>query len=329
VTRSSKRTSSRRASKKAAPPGGLKRWAADVSVFREQVGFDLSEPVGFSEYLLAVYGKGAPDGAARLFSQADSEKDYGLDASDRKTFNAWASAMAPGGLVCARGLHGLGFLPGDNISKIIFDHTERSPFDNYSMNLAYATYSFATQFVTRLYPDVTELWARSAAAIEPSAADAVGVQVRGAVDEWADARRKKRGLPPRAYWSSLSKRARDAILISQCPVVIVSRVAAQDMRWWGGDSESGDTMEAEVHVKHCEPRCVERFFVASAVHKLGRPVSASDRRRFALDEHLVVKVKGAYGEQISLLLHPDAPANGRVVRNLPDEWKWYDVEVKP
>jgi hypothetical protein len=85
-------------------------------------------------------------------------------------------------------------------------------------------------------------------------------------------------------------------------------------------------MEAELHVRHCEPKCVIRFFVASALYKLGKPVRADERRYFALDERMVVKGMEAFGDRIPLILHPDAPAKGKVYRNLPDEWKWYEVE---
>lgn len=324
-----KRTN-RRTSKRASSPDGLKRWAADLSIFREQVGFDLAEPVGFSEYLLAVYGKGVPEEVGRLFDPSVAAEDYGFDAGGyRKMFSAWAKAMAPDGITCARGLHSLGFLPKDDIAKIVFGHGDRSSSDNYSMNLAYAAFQFATRPVSDLYPSVSALWARSAAVIEPAAAEAVGVQVRGDVDRYRDASRAKKGLPPMLYWRSMPKKVRDAISISQCPVVIVSRVGVESMNGWGGDSESGDTMEAELHVKHCEPRCVERFFVASAVHKLGKLVRADERRLFALDEHVVVKGRPVYGDPVSLILHPDTPVKGRVIRNLPDEWKWYEVEVNP
>jgi len=310
---------------------GLQAWSADIVSFRESVGFDLTEPVGFSEYLLAVYGRGAPEQAMELFDTTRAGQRYGFDgAAYRQIFETWATAMAPGGLACMRGLHSIGFLPGDNIPQIIFGHADRAErHDNYSMNFAYCVSHFATGSVERYYPSVTDLWARSAAVIDPAAAATVGVQVRGKPDAWMDARLRQEGRPPRIYWSKLPKKTRDAILVSQTPVVIVVRTDSSDMVGWGGDSESGDTLEAEIHMKRCEPRCIERFFVASAMHKLGKVVRADERRHFALDEHMVVKGKAVYGEPVSLVLHPDAPAKGRMVRNLPDEWKWYEVEVNP
>ena len=95
-----------------------------------------------------------------------------------------------------------------------------------------------------------------------------------------------------------------------------------DLRSFGGDSESGDTNEAEIYVDHCEPRCVKRMFVASSLHKLGRGVRETDRRWYALDEHRVATGR----DGLALTLHPDVRA-GRVVRNLPAGWSWYEVEL--
>jgi hypothetical protein len=53
------------------------------------------------------------------------------------------------------------------------------------------------------------------------------------------------------------------------------------------------------------------------------------RAGFNGSEHLVVKGKAySYFDAPNLLLHPDTQAKGRLVKNLPDGWKWYEVPVR-
>ena len=315
----------RRSSKRKGP--SFAEWKASLVAIRKEVGFDLRNPVGFSEYLLALYGKDpvfhTDDPYHPILNPSfHLEMASGTHAARyASVFRAWHEAIAPHGMICARGLHSLGFLPGDDIPAMVYagramhgrDSEEwgtgtPSDFSSYSMNLPIAVNWFASNNgrvgKSRLF--VTPSLARAAAAADPRALDTVGVSTE-----------------------KVAPAVRQAILASECPVVIVVSGRPADMHGWGGDSESGDTMEAEIHVKHCEPRCVQRFFVASALHKLGKPVRADERRYFALDEHMVVTGrKIGFYDAPKLILHPDAPAKGKIVKNLPADWTWYEVAVK-
>jgi hypothetical protein len=257
-------------------------------------------------------------------------------------FKAWHDALAPRGMVCARGLHSLGFLPGDDVASMVYagrashgrdDGGKPSNVGYYSMNLPIAVYEFATNRgkvgSSRNYMRVTPTLARAAAAVDPRSLGAAGAWTETEPPDIQAAIAKRfaaRGQTPPPDWAEVAPAVRKAILASECPVVIVVDGKPSDMHGWGGDSESGDTYEAEIHMKHCEPRCVSRFFVASALHKLGKPVRADERRYYALDEHMVVMGRkiGLY-DAPKLFLHPDAPAKGKMVRNLPPEWTWYEI----
>ena len=335
--RKSSRKTSKKTSTKTSSTSAIAQWGRDVAAFREAVGFDVSTPVGFSDYLASVYGKGTPDEVTKMFDLSEAGRAYGFDMHDdyQRVFKTWAGAMAPSGFICARGMHGLGFLTGDDIPGTIFRRKLKGgkDYDYFSLNIEYSAFNFATQYLDKFYPTVTDLWARAASAIDPDAANFVGVSVRDRISKadlaYQDAQAAKRGETRAPVWQEVPKRTKDAILASQCPVLIVAHVDAGDMKGWGSDSESGETMEAEVYVKHCEPDCIEKLFVASSKRGLGTPVKADERRYYGLDEHLVVKGKAySYFDAPSLLLHPDTHAKGRLVKNLPDEWKWYEVPVR-
>jgi hypothetical protein len=261
--------------------------------FRKSVGFDLSEPWGFSQYLIAAYGKGSllgddpndpllqptyypVDWAAEMEGRR-SESEAGLRRGYERMLSAWLKAMAPSGLVCARGLHGMKLGDGspDQIVEMIYDmqglgsdgdERWRSDYTSYSQNLCIAVRWFATNN------------------------------------------------------GRLGSRR-------ETPIVIVARPKTSDIKSFGGDSESGDVNEAELHIKLCEPRCVERFFIASTT-KIGKAVSADERRYYALDECVILTGrKMGFLDAPKLHLHPDTPglSGGRIVRNLPDGWKWYEL----
>jgi hypothetical protein len=303
-------------------------WADMLSEVRTEFGFDLSKPAGFSEYLLANYGKGSDPSLAAaispdrvIMSLASGVMDYTV--AYRTVFKAWLHAFAPDGLAAARGLHSVGFLPSDDISETVFGGHE-GVYASYSMNVPIAVSWFATKALKRQYPSITPLWARAVAGVAPELVDVygprckqlIGVQVRGDASQ--------RGA---LAWDSLPKLVKDVIVATQAGVVIVGHLDPEDLKSWGGDSESGDTLEAEVHVKRCEPGCVQHVFVAST-YKLGKGVSDARRATYALDEHIeVTGRRDLYGAP-KLRLHPslDVPGGKRVV-NLPKGWDWYEVPV--
>lgn len=268
-------------------------WKRSMVALRDAAGFDMSEPWGFSQYLLAMYGKDAlvtfhsrdplfsptydiPDWVAEMRGEPDT--DSGLRAGYDYMMKTWLKTMAPGGIICARGLHSIDALAHEDVMSFVYEgrgygslgrdaREKRSSFTSYSMNVCVAIREFAC--------------------------------------------------------SNGKLRAR-----SETPIVIVSRPKVSDIKGFGSDSESGDTNEAELWIKFCEPRCVERFFVAST-RKIGKPVSADERRYYALDECIIVTGRDMepWGPP-KLRLHPDTPGlkGGRLVRNLPDGWKWYELK---
>lgn len=314
MKRVSKRTSKRTSKRASVAIAEFREWRRFLGEFRRSEGFDLSTPGGFSRYLLAVYGKSAPTGMLSLIHRHFDRHAVPYDLY----FESWLDAMAPDGMFAARGVHSLAFLPGDDIMGTIVQERNARGSDesNYSMNIVVASWMFSTRLVDHAFPRITKTWARGAAALESAAANPslLNRSIRVPPNSSAEERSE---LPP--------SRIRRAFYLSQTPTVIVTRLDKRDLNGFGGDSESGDTVEAEVKARFCEPRCVEHLFVASAVHKLGRPVSTAVRRRYALDHHLEVTGQ-VMGDPQVLLLHPDANVRGRLVRHLPEMWTWYEID---
>jgi len=305
---------------------GLQRWGADLVRFRLRIGFDLREPDGFSRYLIAAYSDHANEDDRRLVSWPSIKRNYNIPPQDvRKAFDVWLRSLAPDGLVCARGLHSLSFMPGEKIYEILTLGREEGV-AYYSMNIEKSIADFATRSARKIEGTVSASMAKVAATLDERALATVGTFAGMTKEEWDynDANWAREGDPP--PWHTLAPKTKHALKISQCPVVIVARVRKDDVKGAGGDSESGDTNEAEIHVKACEPRCVEHIFVASAIHRLGRPVQASVRSHYGLDYHNVLTYDDEVWGRITLTLHSSVRL-GRRVRNLPPEWTWYEVST--
>ena len=305
---------------------GIQRWGTDLIRFRQRIGFDLREPNGFSRYLIAAYSDHADEDDRRLASWSSIKRDYNISKQDeRKAFAVWLRSLAPDGLVCARGLHSLSFMPGENIYKII-TLGRREGVAYYSMNIEKSIADFATRSARKIGGTVSASMAKVAATLDEKALGTVGTLTGYTKEDWdynvADWARE--GDPP--PWHTLSPKTKHALKISQCPVVVVARVSKDDVEGPGNDSESGDTNEAEIYVMACEPKCIEHIFVASAIHRLGRPVQASVRSHYGLDYHNVLTYDDDDWGKISLTLHPSVHL-GRRVRNLPPEWVWYEVST--
>lgn len=294
----------------------LRSWGDELDAARRSIGFDLKEPVGFSQYLLALYGQDADPSLADTFDvntvigsitrggKVDHRVAYGAALS------TWQRAMAPRGMFAARGLHNVGFSPGEDIAAYLYKR--RREVSNYSMNAAVAAWEFSSQSLWREMGDFYDpSLVNTAVRMNPEAFKNVGFQ------------RLPNGnivLP------KMSAKIKALVKAAECPVVLAVEVGPGQLQEWGADSESGDTGEAEIKVNHCEPGCVLHLFVASR-HELGRPVPSAVRRRFALDSHLEVKGRENMftGEPTLLRLHPDTDVRGKVVKHLPDGWEWYEV----
>jgi hypothetical protein len=306
------------ASRTSLPPAAervLRSWGDELDAARRSIGFDLKEPVGFSQYLLALYGQDADPSLADTFdvnmvmsavTRGKVDREVAYDA----VLSMWQRAMAPRGLFAARGLHSVGFMPGEDIAGYLYKR--RREVSNYSMNAVVASWEFSTQSLRRemgTFYDPSLV--NTAVRMNPEAFKDVGFQ------------RLPNGnivLP------KMNAKTKALVKAAECPVVLAVEVGAGQVREWGADSESGETNEAEIKVKNCEPGCVLHLFVASR-QGLGRPVPAAVRRRFALDSHIEVKGRENMftGSPTLLRLHPDTNVRGKVVKHLPDGWEWYEV----
>lgn len=259
---------------------------------REAVGYDLRHPVGFSQYLYAAYGQNRVPRIGDLIMEAFKVTNGKGSWKDRYSviFKSFIRAMAPHGMCVARGMHSIGFLPGEDIERLVMPMYSES---SYSENIVVASWLFSTRF---LHPKML-----SHARLTPS---------------WA---RAARDLIQRGHSNQ------EAVRLSQSPVVLVSHVTLADLYSWGGDSESGETHEAELKIKNCEPRCLRHIFVAST-RPLGRAVREDERRYYGLDSHIEHSYTDSYGSRQPLYLHPDTKAKGKTVKHLPPGWTWYEVK---
>lgn len=255
---------------------------------RELVGYDLREPAGFSHYLHAAYVQKKVPTIDSLVSEAFKSTEGQGTWGQRYAliFKAFNRATAPQGMCIARGMHSVGFQPGDDIARA---GKPLGSVDNYSQNIVIASSMFSTNYLNRSPNNRLQgSWLRVARTLH------------------------ERGLSER-----------EAVRLSQNAVVLVAQASVEDLAEWGGDSESGETYEAEVKAT-CAPKCVRHVFVAST-RPLGRAVPADAARYYGLDAHIETSFKNSYGSQQTLYLHLETKAKGKTVKHLPDEWKWYEV----
>ncbi len=336
--------------------------------FGAENNFDFADPVAFSRYLLMVYGKNSTleiQDMVRNGHDAPMLEDKSLDYVEgyRKMLRSYLKTFAPTGeMVLSRGLNRVAWKEGEDIRASMAAYRIRRwneeskgkpSTDNYSQNMVVGAYDFSTHRMGRRdYVYVTAALARRIVEEDPtilyediaerrvSTDPDMEVKARkspGKVRKIVNGKVKMVNIPRKARPERrvlLPNEKKKIIALANklvTPTVIIVKAKHKDIEAFGGDSESGDTQEAELKVKACEPGCVEHIFVASRV-KLGRVVSAKLRRLYALDEHLEVEGKWFYGSgepnKIKLELHPATPIGkmkAKLVKHLPKGFDWYEV----
>lgn len=319
----------------------MAEWEAEATRFRESLQLNFRDPRDFSRYLVTVYGPKADPAWQQLFvnkASAISLADYPAALA------AWQRAMAPEGLQAARGLHSVGFLPGDDILSMVI--RERSAQDegegtsNYTMNAPIASWLFATQALHREHQSVNALLARAMVAkdrtIEES--DLINRTLHKEEDfpRSSKAEASPRNRPAKFARREFSDAERRKLLklskqVSQ-PMVMVTSVDKNSFKAFGGDSESGETLEAEIKVRHCEPECLLHVFIASMT-PVGDPVDDDMIRLHALSEHWELEGRYLdYDMDVTLYLHPETELGAhrkkaKLVKHLPAGFRWYSLDV--
>lgn len=335
-----KKTADKKKPLKRTPEQLRAEWVEQATAFREELGLDLRDTRAFSRYLVAVYGaKSDPRWQKLFFDDAQNM----LLAGYREGLLAWQQAMAPEGLVAARGLHTVSFLPGDDIAGMIILHRDSNEdgegTSNYTMNAPVASWLFSTRSLLREGHVVSPLLARSIAAQSGKfdEKDLTGRMISlddedGPSGKHRAVARGSRPARPAKREFSLSERGEILGLCKQLsqPVVLVADIDKNNFRAFGGDSESGDTLEAEIKVTTCEPACLAHLFVASRT-PVGDPVGEDVARYHALNEHWEIQGKFfSYGDDVTLYLHPETDLGlyrkgAKLVKHLPPGFRWYEV----
>lgn len=316
------------------------QWIHQATDFRKSLDLDLRDARDFSRYLLEVYGAKSDPKWQKIF--VDEEQQM-LLGNYKAGLLAWQQAMAPEGLQAARGLHSIAFLPGDDIAAMIIlrrgsnDYSEGT--SNYTMNAPVASWMFSTRGLHREHQVPSALLARAIVAKNKNfqERDLINRLITIEDDMCSSPTRKRAsggGRPARPEPREFSKAERAEILriskdVSQ-PVVLVANIDKENFRSFGGDSESGDTMEAEIKVATCEPDCLAHIFVASRT-PVGTPVDEITARYHALNEHWEVQGRFfSYGDDVTLHLHPETDlgiykSRAKLVKHLPVGFRWYEV----
>lgn len=188
----------------------------------------------------------------------------------QKGLKVWTDAVAPNGLPLTRGLYGL-VIP-DRWSAQTYYRASRKDKNFFSLNAAYVGANFAAPATMdidlRFYTPPKE---------SPSLKDLTKDAGRWTRNVWmntaADMARTsgQRGL----------KAIRAAALAIQSSMLIAYRASPPDVFSFGGDSESGLMMEAEMYVKRCD-ECLDGVFVLSAAELDAPLASDAERKRFGL-----------------------------------------------
>lgn len=240
-----------------------------------EYGIDFSHPVGFSSYLMAIFGPHAPPDALSL-RRAFTRGEFGTYKSSMK---AYFDVLAPKGVMAFRGLAGVR-LPGPTEVSAFFAHYARDQERRYGSKVTDESYSMNVAY------DIPNF-------VQP------GRRIRGGD-------------------------GRDSVLI-------FGKAKLDDIISFGGDSESGDAMEAEIYLKPSFAHR-NRVLVLSS-RDFGDPINASLRRDLCLDEHLLVTIRQE-DSTFKLFIHPDTPkelyrgAKVKAVSTKVSGLRWTEVNMK-
>jgi len=223
----------------------------------------------------------------------------------RKTFKKWIKTVAPDGLYAARGLHSLfvPFLP--DLWDFLTAASQVVDTESYTQNIAVASGQFTLPKLDSPLFHIAEkrplktkkmldlLW-------EDVDDYGFGYYIQNAQTYYLYHYLKNKKLS----WTK--RNALKAMIDTVCGVVLIAQIPHEYVDFWGQDSESGDTMEAEIHVKPCLEECIERIFVLAAMKVPGaKPVPLRTRRKYCLSFYNIATVEDDFYGTRHLYLHPD------------------------
>jgi len=220
-------------------------------------------PSGFSEYLVKVQ---LTPSIAREVDEAVSRQMTWR--SYRAAFQRYMSAVAPGGVWAARGLHSVSVRTAEEALGLVEGRWTAAA--SFSFNLAYAVDRFGSPTVS------SSLLAENLSSGYLQARDNLPAW-QATIEEWLN---RERARPTK---TNIGKAAAE----TQCSIVLVAKLPLSALEEFGGDSESGPLQEAEVKVSAGLPlRTLAGVFVCAPWPiRGGRVATVAERRQFALSDY--------------------------------------------
>jgi len=237
-----------------------------------------------------------------------SGRDY------KANFQRYTKIVAPTGMYAARGLHSflVPFLP--DLWELLVKASSLVSEENYSQNIAAASAMFA-------FPSFPFELAGTPASARPRSSflGAPFVITDSSNDDYfkedfghyAQAiQRHYLHQYLREHGISANKTNMiQAIKELSCGVLIVAKIPHQYLLSYGGDSESGDLLEAEIKVKPCLDKCIQNIFVISAVQPSNSILATlNERKQYCLSYYNIAFLD----TDTAVRLHADVkcPTNG-------------------
>lgn len=217
--------------------------------------------------------------------------------SYRTVFRSWFERICPSGYMpIARGLHGLCITAEEDLWATVWPNRSTEFAETaYSMNLPVASQEFTesvtARFALQLARSGAEKKAKRARRQRRQAWASRGASWSRAWESWrtcAHEYMEQHGLAGTRGFAR-------ALQATETPVVICAKVRLEDLKGWGGDSESGPLQEAEVHSRAFPLERIERIFVGTS-SRLGRSTTLRERKRYALDRWKVARIDPVFAE---------------------------------
>lgn len=216
-----------------------------------------------------------------------------LSGNYARNFRRWVDAVAPDGIMLARGMHDIPMGTAEEI--LAFIRPGQRADESYSQNLAVAANEFAVRGAYEAR-DVSRL------------GGGMGGEAMVKRQESQATKLRERTLG-RGGWNKLAPSKQAAWLNKHYgATVTIVKLTPTEAGSFGGDSESGDLQEAELRVGKFPMKRVLRVFALSATPIKGAKLtSLEEQRRFALCQAIRVTVpRSDTRSQFDLLLHAGA-----------------------
>lgn len=312
----------------------------------------LDRPEAYSELLCRYYLPEKIRGESNAIHRIEENFPwYGGRGDYPKTFKQYMKIVAPTGLFAARGLHGLPITTVNDVKFILnsFGNREQESkydTDNYSMNVAYASANF-----TAIKPRVNRRYVEyfignlESSAIKAkkstSTADRKAFTSKDAeklakgkdkesIDHYQQFRAAKLVAEVMSYEGANKsvKTANEFAAALLSSMLIVAKIQPKYLRSFGGDSESGPLLEAEVWADpQCSVTdCAQHIFVLCPF-KLALPrATTAERKKYCLSYYQ----EWSTGEWYNHYLHPSVKCKDRIVASkfkminkVPSGFTWY------